>query len=84
MEKFNLNSHVYVKLNYKGKRIVANHYAHSDHRKPDSKGFYKFQMWEFMNVFGQHLMMTADIISEENCIYFDENDFIKLLREEGR
>ena len=77
MKKFNINHYVYVKLNEKGKAIVANDPIEAEFNKPDENGFYKFQMWKFMKLFSAHLGMLLDVVSEENCIYFNESDFIE-------
>ena len=77
MKKVNLNEYVYVKLNEKGKEIIAKHPVHSLHTKPDADGVYRIQLWDFMTVFGEGLMVGSDPISEENCIYFDEKNGLK-------
>jgi hypothetical protein len=67
-KKFNINEYVWVKLGAKGEEI----YLHSFDDVPqqfrrvplpevDEDGYSKFQMWEFMGLFGPYCRMGFDI-----------------------
>ncbi|MCH4866834.1 hypothetical protein [Bacillus sp. 1006-3] len=71
MKELNLNQYVYAKLNEKGKQIIENKH-NLDRFIGDDEGVYKFQMWEFMKIFGVHLKMGGSV-TEDNCIYFSED-----------
>jgi hypothetical protein len=74
MKKFNINNYVYVKLNERGKQILSDE-RYTAHKWPSKEGMYRFQLWEFMNIFGKHLFLGLPSVVEENAIYFDEKDF---------
>lgn len=63
--KINLNNYVYVKLTEKGFRVhevkEKEYYNRDDYRPPevDENGYSKFQLWDFMNIFGDHTWMGA-------------------------
>lgn len=72
MKELNLNQYVYAKLNEKGKQIIENKH-NLDRFIGDDVGIYKFQMWEFMKIFGVYLKM-GESVTEGNNIYFSEDD----------
>ena len=62
---FNINEYVRVKLNDAGRKIYIDHYAKvgiatkipkTDH--PD--GWSQFQMWSFMEIFGEHIHLCSE------------------------
>lgn len=67
--KFNINHSVFVKLNREGYEIWMNYYNNcfitDFHRKSidyyinksDENGYVKFQTWEFMQIFGNDIIM---------------------------
>lgn len=77
MKVFNINEYIYVKLTDRGKNILNNYYADFDWKPtPNEEGYYKFQMWQFMNLFGNHFSMGTDNITINNNVYFKEEDLI--------
>lgn len=95
----NLNSHMFFKIGQKGWKILLQKKHHSWQRsinqtlttieqlKKDypiyKDGYIKMQIWEFMNIFGEHLYMgnrIEDIIEDFN-IKINEED-IKLSQED--
>lgn len=58
--KFNINETVYVKLTAKGldvhKKYWEEIFKYSKYEynppKPNSEGYYQFQLWDLMNIFG--------------------------------
>ena len=69
---FNINDYVHVKMNSYGMKIWNEHWEQlNTYRgkiegvpkailkaaKLKKKGWYKFQMWEFMNIFGKAMWM---------------------------
>jgi hypothetical protein len=65
--EYNLNDYVYVKLNDLGRKVHRDNHSKflSDdlmnrlYREPvvDENGYCKFQMWDFMHIFGEHTCM---------------------------
>ena len=88
---FNINEFIKVKLTQKDKLIYSEHQIEIQKRfnrdkikidvpldvKVDSEGFSKFQLWEFMKIFGSHMYCGAEPIIEECILYLPEG----LLRE---
>ena len=67
----NINEFIKVKLTDEGKEIYRNHYRDIDDEyvptlDVDEKGFCKFQLWEFMRIFGEHFHMGGDLPCETN------------------
>lgn len=67
----NLNEHIKVKLTDKGKEIYRNYYHDIDDKfvptlDVDEEGFCKFQLWEFMKIFGEHFRMCGGLPCETN------------------
>ena len=67
----NLNEYIKVKLTDKGKEIYRNHYHDIDDEyvptlDTDKEGYYKFQLWEFMQIFGEHFHMGGGLPCETN------------------
>jgi hypothetical protein len=67
----NLNEYIKVKLTDKGKEIYRNYYHYIDDEDVptldvDEEGFCKFQLWEFMQIFGEHFHMGGDLPCETN------------------
>jgi hypothetical protein len=67
--KFNINDYVRVKLTDHGRKILDD--QHTEFKKvmpsaepihkPDEDGWCKFQLWELMSIFGQHLYNGCQI-----------------------
>lgn len=83
MKLFNVNDYIKVKLTDLGKEI----YKHYDdeflkifpHLKPipldiDEEGYCKFQLWRFMNIFGEHFGNGFPLVIESNTIMFENKD----------
>jgi hypothetical protein len=67
----NLNEYIKVKLTDKGKEIYRNHYHDIDDEyvptlDTDEEGYCKFQLWEFMHIFGEHFYMGGGLPCETN------------------
>ena len=67
----NLNEYIKVKLTDKGKEIYRNYYHYIDDEDVptldvDEEGFCKFQLWEFMRIFGEHFRMGGGLPCETN------------------
>jgi hypothetical protein len=61
----NLNDDVKVKLTDYGRDLLAKKRLT---RQPDEAGYTKFQLWELMNIFGEHLYNGCSIPFEFNRI----------------
>lgn len=81
MESFNINDCIKVKLTAYGCKIHIEYYSKylpkSLMSTPknyvpviDEEGFTKYQLWEFMNIFGEHMTMTEEQVIQDNLIYF--------------
>lgn len=66
---FNVNNVVRVKLNAFGRRILEVKYEELYKRlgkiytlsKEDENGYTKFQMWDFMNTFGEYCQLGREL-----------------------
>ena len=83
--EFNLNQFIKVKLTGEGKKILKEMYNLNN---DDLKSFYtddeyaKFQLWQFMNIFGKYLF-NGSIIQpiKKNNIIILEKDLIEKEKE---
>jgi hypothetical protein len=64
--QFNLNDDVKVKLTDHGRDLLAKKRRLT--RQPDEAGYTKFQLWELMNIFGEHFYNGCSIPFEFNRI----------------
>lgn len=77
MRKFNINKMVKVKLTSKGKEIHKQRYDKYNHSieytppKEDENGYSDFQMWELMNIFGEHTSIGLDQCFEATILIDD-------------
>ena len=88
MKKLNLNSTIGFRLNDRGKDIYyhkydeLNKYIMSQGREPlerrypdvDENGISWFQLWEFMDIFGNHIGLGKPEFWKELSIYIKEED----------
>ena len=88
MKKLNLNSTIGFRLNDRGKDIYyhkyddLNEYIVSQGGKPlerrypdvDENGISWFQLWQFMNIFGNHIGLGKPEFWKELSIYIKEED----------
>lgn len=90
MNEINLNDIVYVRLTDYGKDIYYHRYDelnnHIGHEliKPhfpeeDKCGYSKFQLWDFINIYGPYINMTSKKVIEPLNIYFKGEDNEKIL-----
>ena len=79
MKTFNINDFIKVKLTEHGYNAHVLHYKkylgenfNNKYFLPmvDEDGFTKYQLWEFINIFGEHMFMGEDQLIEDNLIYF--------------
>ena len=72
----NLNAEIFAKLTEEGEEILLSagmsrgvmNLAY----KKNEVGYRKFQLWDFMNIFGKHMYNGAPPLIENNMIYFQE------------
>lgn len=89
MKKVNLNSIVRVMLTDYGKDIFYHRYDDINASivqkgwkpieprfpKVDEYGFCKFQLWDFMNIYGDYFQLGSERMPiKDLCIYIDEQD----------
>ena len=74
MEKYsdtNLNNYIKIKLTEEGRIIYKNYYAKYNCEAPklniDDEGYVRFQIHDFMHIFGERLFMGATLPCETNC-----------------
>lgn len=82
MKEFNINDYVKVKLTKEGETIYTCHYRDigiEPIKVPkDLDGFTNFQLWNLLQIFGQHIGMCT-VLPFETTIQIDEKD----LKEKG-
>ena len=84
MRAFNINYHIKVKLTDKGREIIQNDYLRLCTALPnlnlepvyieDEDGYTKFQLWDFMRLFGEHMYCGAPCYIENNDIILCEGE----------
>ena len=85
MKSINLNSFIYVRLTDDGKHIYyhqcdeINKQYGKEVVKPewpevDENGFTRFQLWEFIELYGPFTHMAWPSPIEDLCIYMSEED----------
>jgi hypothetical protein len=85
MKKLNLNCIIKVKLTDYGRDIFYHQYDELNKAsgrtiiKPrfpdvDSEGFSQFQLWDFMHVYGKHMMLAAPEVIKPLNIYIKDED----------
>ncbi len=77
---FNINDRVKVKLTELGQVVLNNSVTEAVKNiseltnyspyKPDKDGYIEIQLWQFMNIFGEHFWNGAPQIIERNEIIF--------------
>ena len=88
--KINLNDKIKVKLTTYGQNIHLDYYRDILEKystdifekypslrqvlKIDQDGYTEYQLWEFINIFGDHICMGAQNVIEPLDIYFDGGD----------
>lgn len=74
--KFNINHHIQVKLTDVGREILKKYLEEYNFieipscYREDDEGYISPQLWDFMNIFGEHLYNGAPQIIENNEIIF--------------
>lgn len=76
MVKYNVNSHIYIKLTDYGKEIIIKKYGYSyfEHcveANKEENGLYRLQLHQVMNYFGEHLFNGCEM-PFETTVYFDK------------
>lgn len=72
--KVNLNDSVKVRLTPHGQEVISADYArYGLVWHPTADGWYTFQLWYLMNVFGPNLCARSKLPFERNEVYL-END----------
>ena len=84
--KYNLNDYIKVKLTEEGRIIYKKHYAKYNCEAPklniDDEGYVRFQIHDFMNIFGERLFMGATLPCETNCKIQVKDDWHYIKSEE--
>ena len=85
---FNINNIIKVRLTDTGKDILNGYFsglckyyasiepdeAIPDQYAEDDKGYIRFQLWDFMNIFGSYFRLGSPVIIQDNDIIFSEED----------
>ena len=86
MKQLNLNSIIKVKLTDRGKDIFYHQYDELNSRNigvppitprfpdVDSEGYSTFQLWDFMHVYGKHMMLGLPEVIKPLNIYIQDED----------
>lgn len=81
--KFNINNYVRVKLNDYGRQILLEQFLERRAIRPDvfrefnllqedNEGWSKWQMWNFMNTFGEYVHLGAELPFEAEIEIVDQ------------
>jgi hypothetical protein len=83
----NLNHEIYAKLTRKGKAILKTFYVQgckgidldpekvmNMHHNTTEKDLLKFQLWDFMRIFGSHMSQLQYPVIEDNLIFVKTPD----------
>ncbi|WP_182004621.1 hypothetical protein [Priestia aryabhattai] len=73
MKVFNINSHIKVKLTEYGKTILYRTYRRN-HDIADEEGYHKFQMWIFIEIFGEYIRIGTENVIEDSNIFIEDVD----------
>lgn len=79
MKEFNINDEIKVKLTEKGSRAMYNYYICRGcitSKLPDENGYTRFQLWEFMSIFGQYMHIGNNDMFEDLNILINEDDLM--------
>lgn len=72
--KININENINVRLTPQGQELIRKHYAtYNVTWHPNADGWYKFQLWDLMNIFGPHLYAGCRVPFEDCDIYLEED-----------
>ena len=80
MKEFNINDYIKVKLTAYGCSVHMTHYKKYLGKNYNEKifapvveneGYTIYQLWELMNIFGEHMFNGAEQVIENNLIYFE-------------
>lgn len=88
MKKINLNCRVKVKLTPHGADIYYHRFDEVNKKilscggkplesrmpKIDKDGFTEFQLWEFIELYGEHIGMAKKNVVSDLSFYFDDKD----------
>jgi|WetSurMetagenome_2_1015567.scaffolds.fasta_scaffold02633_24 hypothetical protein len=78
--ELNLNNRVIVYLDDKGKKILKEHYNinniddDNSFKSKEKEGFYEFQFWQFMDIFGGK---SCASYAPYSCVVYIDKDKIK-------
>ena len=80
MKEFNINDEIKVKLTEKGIKVLNAYYINAYQRKyfycPDENGYYRLQLWVFMNIFGPYMHIGNNDMFEDMNILINEDDLM--------
>lgn len=88
MKKINLNDIVKVRLTPHGVDIYYNRFDGLNESlkrrglKPiknslpevDKNGYTRFQLWDFINIYGEYIGLAKENVITDLCLYIDEKD----------
>lgn len=74
MLPLNVNQSIKVKLTTYGD-LALQQTSFGSIAKKDEDGFYEFQLWRFIQIFGDHFYLGAHPVIEGGLIYIDEKEF---------
>ena len=64
--EINLNDEIKVQLTEHGEEILLKHYNWSE--VIDKEGYRKFQLWDFINIYGKHIYHGSKQVIKNNII----------------
>ena len=74
MLALNVNQSIKVKLTTFGD-LALQQTSFGAIAQKDESGFYEFQLWRFIQIFGDHFYFGAQPVVDGGIIYIDEKEF---------
>lgn len=73
--RINLNENVKFKLSEYGKEIYRHRFEYNREPELDDDGYMEMQLWVFMNIFGEHMIMgISEVVKPLEIIYELEDE----------
>ncbi len=74
MKEYGLNDIIKVKLSETGIEVLNERYSqYGYYKQPDSEGYFEFQLWEFMNIYGKYMNIgNIDVLKESKIVLDDK------------
>lgn len=73
--RINLNERVRFKLSEYGKEVYRQRFEYNKEPELDDDGYMEMQLWGFMNIFGEYMIMgISEVLKPLEIIYEQEDE----------